>query len=311
MNGRERKCTRVHGYKLIIGVAVLFLTVEVAGMAETTRNLADLLPEGVRGWTAGEGDRTFDRENLFDYINGGAELYISYGFSKVLSRQYGRPGQPDIIADVFDMATSQNAFGVFSHSRETIDDSFGQGSEYTEGFLLFWKDRYYVSILASPETGESREAVFELARHIEAAIPDEGPLPKVINLLPEDSLITESVRYFHHHVWLNSHYYVADENILQIDENTDAVLAKYGTGGDRRILLVIEYPDDEHARRAYADFEKHYLPEIAGKRAVQIEDGTWTGCWGEGVVLVVVFDAPTENAALSLIEAVQDRMALR
>ena len=60
-----------------------------------------------------------------------------------------------------------------------------------------------------------------------------------------------------------------------------------------------------------ADFEKHYLPEIAGKRAVQIEDGTWAGCWGEGVVLVVVFDVPTENAALSLIEEVQDRMALR
>jgi hypothetical protein len=301
----------VNRYKLIVSVAVLFLIVWGNGMAEKTQDLADLLPDGVGGWATGERDRTYDRGNLFDYINGGAELYISYGFSRVLSRRYVRSGQPDIAADVFDMTTSQNAFGVFSHSRETVDDTYGQGSQYTEGFLHFWKNRYYVSILASPETDESRGAVFELARHIETAIDHDGPLPAVLDLLPRDTLVEESVRYFRHHVWLNSHYFVADENILQIDGNTNAVLAKYGTGDDRQILLVVEYPDDEHAGRAYADFEKYYLPELAGKRAVQIEDGTWTGCLREGVVLVVVFDAKAERAAIDLIDAVRSRVVSR
>jgi hypothetical protein len=294
-------------YGYIITAVVLLLSTGGVGMAETTRNLTDLLPEAIQGWTADGADNTYDRENLFDYIDGGAELYLSYGFSKVLSRQYKRAGQPDIIADIFDMSTSQNAFGVFSHSRETINDSFGQGAQYTEGFLLFWKDRYYVSILASPETGESRNAVFALAAHIDTAIEDEGPLPRILDRLPQGSLIEESVRYFHHHVWLNSHYFVADENILHIDGNTDAVLAKYGTGKDRRILLLIEYPTEEHAQRAYADFVRYYLPEIADMVAVQIEDGTWTGCRGEGEVLAVVFDAPTERAALELIDAVSYR----
>ena len=104
------------------------------------------------------------RDNLYDYINGGAELYLSYGFNKVINRTYLRPEQPDIVVDLFDMGTSQNAYGVFSHSMETVDAAYGQGSQYSEGLLLFWKDRYYVSIMSYPETTESKKALLALGQ---------------------------------------------------------------------------------------------------------------------------------------------------
>ncbi len=282
----------------------LIFVLGATAMAKDTPDLTAFMPDRLGEWKVLEKDRVFYPENLYEYIDGGAELYISYGFRSVFSRTYSQAEQPDIIVDLFDMGSSQNAFGVFSHARETIDDTFGQGSQYTEGLLLFWKDFYFVSILASPETPASRKAVFELARAIETAIPNNGPLPKLLDLLPEQDLVRESIRYFHHYIWLNSFYYVSDENILHINEGTDAVLAKYGKLGERSLLLLVEYQKGEDAKAGYGDFVKHYLPELSGNSAVQIEDGTWMGCRLEENLLVIVFNAPNEKSASVLLEAV-------
>jgi len=133
-------------------------------MGDPKSDLATLLPDNVEGWNISEKDNIYDRHNLYNYIDGGAELYLSYGFEKVINRIYTAPGQPDILLDLFDIGTSQDAYGVFSHSRETEDETFGQGSQYTAGLLLFWKDHYFVSILAHPETEASKKAIFRLAR---------------------------------------------------------------------------------------------------------------------------------------------------
>jgi hypothetical protein len=177
--------------------------------------------------------------------------------------------------------------------------------------MLFWKDKYYVSILASPETKASKAAIFELSRRVDQAIANEGSLPEVLDFLPADSLIASSVRYFHHYVWLNSYYFVSDKNILHIDDETEAVLARYGTPAERWFVLVVEYPSDMEARLARTDFVTSYLPELDQEPVVQIEDSTWTGCRGSGSVLGVVFNAPTKDVALGVLAAIEAKIDSR
>jgi hypothetical protein len=281
---------------------VLFGTLS---MGKVKSDLALLLPDVIQGWKVSAKDQIYNRDNLYDYIDGGAELYLSYGFKKVIKRTYTKTGQPDMVVDLFDMGTSQNAYGVFSHARETVDNAFGQGSQYVEGLLLFWKDRYYISILTIPETVESKKAIFDLAKKIEMAIAKEGPLPEILNLLPQKSLVRESIRYFRHYAWLNSHYFVADQNILHINDSTDALLVKYKEGKKQYLLLLVEYKKDKDAKLAYDDFVKYYLPELYKGSAVQIEDGTWTACQLTGNLLIIVFNASVKDKAIHLIEAVQ------
>ena len=296
--------------RYIIGIILFMLLIFVIFTVKNVKSdLTILLPDVVNGWEVAEKDQIYNCKNLYDYIDGGAELYLSYGFEKVIHRIYSKPEQPDIVVDIFDMGTSQNAFGVFAHSRETVDITFGQGSQYTPGFLLFWKYRYYVSILASPETAGSKEAVFSLAGKIDDAIEKEGPLPEILSLLPQESLVEESIRYFHHYIWLNSYYFVADENILHIDENTDAILAKYGEKKKRSILLLVEYQNDKEAKLAYDDFVKYYLPELSKEYVVQIEDGTWTACQLTDNLLIAVFSAPEKTKAINLMDSVQERLS--
>ena len=209
------------------------------------------------------------------------------------------------------MGSSRNAFGVFSHSRERVDETFGGGSQYTEGLLIFWKDRYFVSILASPETEESKRAIFEAARFIDGVIPGEGEPPPILRLLPREKLAEETVRYFRNHTWLNSHHYISDENILYINEETEAVLAKYGAKGRRSILLIVDYGTAGDAEAAHRNFATQYLPELAAEPLVPVGEGSWTGCRLLGEVLAVVFNASTKVEAEKLLGHVEKRIASR
>ena len=277
-------------------------------MWQASSDLTVSLPATIEDWKISAKDQIYNRENLYKYINGGAELYISYGFKKVINRTYSKREQPDIVVDLFDMGTSHNAFGVFSHSRETIDNTFGQGSQYTQGQLLFWKNHFFVSILASPETVESKKAVFNIAGKIEKSIKGKGPLPEILTYLPQRSLVRESIRYFHHYIWLNSHYFVSDQNILHVNENTDALLVKYGERMKRYILLLVKYKNDKDAGVAYNDFIENYMPRLSGEDVIQIEDGTWTACHLAGNYLIIVFNAPVKEKAVHLIEAVKKKI---
>ena len=274
-------------------------------MANNTVRSGVAPPAGVNGWKANAPDRSYRGKQLYDYIDGGAELYLSYGFTLLLSRVYSRAGQPDITLDLFDMGGSRNAFGVFSQSREKIEKDAGQGSEYAAGQMTFWKDRYYVSIMGQDDTPEVKKAIFAMAKAIAAMIPDDGPLPDILDLLPRRGLVPESVRYFHHHAWLNSHYFIADRNILHINETTEAVLAKYGGGMKRTVLLLVEYAGERELRAARDEFAKAYLAGLNGRGAVRTEDGRWTACRSAGRLLGVVFNAPAEADALRLIGSVR------
>ena len=270
-------------------------------------NFAELLPTEIEGWTIQETDQEFGPDSLYEYINGGAELFLSYDFQKMVARIYCAPDQPDIIVDVFDMKTSYNAYGVFSSSREEEDSTFGKGSQYVPGLLLFWMDRYYVSILFNPETDPAKQAAFQIARHMENSIRTIGPLPEILELLPRDSLLKQTIRYFKHYIWLNSYYFISNENILHIQDDVEAVLAKYESGTERLLLLLISYPDSLIAQRAMDEFSAAFLPELSNTPIAQ-KDNRWFGCQLTQNRLIIVLDASGKEAVREISNAVHSKL---
>ncbi|MFC1619502.1 DUF6599 family protein [Candidatus Neomarinimicrobiota bacterium] len=266
--------------------------------------LSRLLPDTIEGWRTQSPDRVYDPENIYEYLNGGAELYLSYTFRSLLNRTYTRSGQPDIILDIFDMERSGDAFGAFSHSRESAQADYGQGSEYYEGFLLFWRDRYLVSIVASPETEASQQAIHILAGTVSDSIGQDGSLPAVVHRLPEAGLNEGSVRYFRNYIWMNTHLFIADENILGIDNDTEAVVATYGGSPHYQVLLLIEYPNNERADQAEQNFKQVYLPDLNAGEALLLEDETWAAIRRIGSIVGVVLNASQKDPMLHLLDEV-------
>jgi hypothetical protein len=284
---------------ILIIVGLCFLGMNI--MANELIDFSNHLPAELNGWKKDAKPDMYNPQTLFKYIDGGAELYISYNFKQILAMKYRDEKGNEITVDIFDMGDSFNAFGVFSHGSEEpdkADSRVGQGSEYAAGLLTFWKDRYYVSLLAYPETEERKKTVLTLGRYIADLIPAEGPLPPVIKLLPKKGLDADSIIYFTHHHWLNSHYFISNENILHIGKETPSVLAAYmgepEKKGEKFFVLLVSYPDRAKTEAAYKSFMEQYLPDAEGG-IKRLEDGRWTGSRLEGTYILVILDAPSRE----------------
>ena len=264
------------------------------------------IPREVLGWVAVE-DRTYGRRSLYSYIDGGAELYLAYRFRRVDVSTYRKEGEADIILDLYDMGTPEDAYGVFTAEREDEDIGIGERSEYGGGLLRFFKGRFFVSVMAAEETTESREAVFSLGRAVADTISPAGGVPELIGLLPQHGLIGTSIRYFYHPMILNLHYYLAEENILELDEHTRAVLARYTAESGAGYLLLIRYSSASRARAAGDRFARVYMPD-ATEGMVRTENNQWTATAVRSRFVAVVLDAATEHSASELLQIISDRL---
>lgn len=286
--------------KYVVGIFILILTQNLSAQAKS--DPADAIPSEIMGWKAEENDRRFDNESLYDYIDGSAEMFLSFGFTHVLNRIYSRNNQPDIILDIFYMNSSFDAYGVFTHSVGKHDKEFGQQSQRAEGAVIFWKANYYVSILSHPETPESKEAIHKLASVIDKAIVETGEFPPVLNYLPQEGLLPESIRYFRHYNWINSHTFISNDNILNIDQKTHGILAQYKQGNDNAIFLIIMYPETGDAEIALKKFISGYNKELNPGEIKELKEGFWTGVKTVKGFLIGVFNSSSKNYAADLIE---------
>jgi hypothetical protein len=213
------------------------------------------------------------------------------------------------VLDIFDMGTSEDAFGVFTHDRDGRAVDVGQGALYRPGWLSFWKGRFFVSIYIEKETEAAKEAISDLSRVVASLIKDQGPKPGLLLKLPPEGLQSRSIRYLHHHTLLNYHFYLADENILNLGQHTDAVLAVYQRSGKRAHLLLVFYPNVEKAAEAHKTLLHHYLPEAKSTGAVLLEDGKWSATGLKNKFLTVVLEADTRPLAEDLLREVLETLS--
>jgi len=271
---------------------------------ENQMDSSGFMPKKMNGWTAGE-DKIYDETSIFDYIDGAGEVYRAYQFIKLRARHFSKPESPNILVDLFDMGSSRNAYGVFTHNLEGEEADIGQGSTYQGGLLSFWKGSYFVSLYAERETEESKKTVLELGQEISSRIPNKGKVPEIVSRLPKQDLDRSRIRYFYNPLILNYHFYVGEGNLLNLNPDTHAVLGVYGEGDDVYRLLLIQYPDETKAQKSQKDFTQAYMPDSADSSVIQAEDGKWTGAHVKGSVLVIVFEASTQAQVQNMIQKVK------
>lgn len=269
--------------------------------AASLEEFQKVLPEKVLNWTKAEQDQFYDGETIFDYIDGAGEVYRAYNMQRCLSRRYTAPEGPPIILDVFEMDSSYDAFGVFTHDPDGDPLAIGQGAVYRSGWLGFWKDRFFVSLYADEETEAAKRALLELAGKVASLIKKEGPKPQMLSRLPRKGLQAGSVRYFHDHPVLNRHYFISTENILRLGGKTEAVLATYGFKDGAAQILLVHYPDAEKAKEAHSGFLKHYLPDADPSGIAKLENNKWCGASVKGPLLAIVLEADSREIAKDLL----------
>jgi len=270
--------------------------------------LKSLYPEQVNSYTP-QGDYSYyTPENLYDYINGGAELFISYGFDTLLSRTYENENNPEVLVEIFSMNSPADAYGVYSIQREKENVNVGQGGQYIPGSLMFWKDHYFISIIAERETSGTKAILLNFGQEISNNIPHEGKLPGITGIVPKENLVEAGLKYFHHAVWQNTYYFIAHENIFMIDNDTPSLLARYGEAGNRYFLLLIQYNSAQKAKIAYSSAKESFFSGINNEGLLKMEDGKWALVDQVHNYLIAVFNADNKNKIEKLHDLVKNNI---
>ena len=118
------------------------------------------------------GPNVYNAENLYDYVDGGAEKYLKAGFSRVMTFELTDAVQDSrkMIVDVFDMKNGLNSNAFLEAEKEGKEIRV----ENEKGFLTgntvqFSKNKYYVKIVSYVSAEPS--ILTRLAEEISQKIP--------------------------------------------------------------------------------------------------------------------------------------------
>lgn len=112
-------------------------------------------------------DVYFDGKSLWGYIDGGADVYLEYGFSR-LHLQEINYRKEHIKLEIYQMKNPEAAFGIFSVSRFKClkEDSISRFHCLSSYQVQAARDRYYISAINDNGTPEEKALCKELVQVI-------------------------------------------------------------------------------------------------------------------------------------------------
>ncbi len=281
------------------------------------------LPDTVGSWKTSGPPRVITADTIFDYMNGGGELYLAYHFDQLLVHEYKDNTGNDILVELYTMKSADDAFGLLSldWGGEAIElfpaekKAAKTGTVpaaralYGAGLLRLCSGKLYARVMSFRETSAARDAVLELGQAI-ASGRGGSPVPRLLNrlplvLAPGWRVLPERTAWFRSHLVLNSLYYLSHENILRLEPDCEAAMGVYERDGERIHLLIILYAQAEKAQAALKHFLAAYVPEQdaavlpateTDRNFFQVEDG-WLGSKLKGRGLVLAFGCPERQSA--------------
>jgi hypothetical protein len=229
-------------------------------------SIESLLPKKLpEGWRQIGSPQVYNQKNLFNRINGQAELFFKYGFQKSVFTIYQNKNnsRDQIELDLYDMGNVLQAFGIFSRFRsENRPAGVGLESYLEDTSLVFYKERYFVMLYA---TEADPSLLKKIAMTISSSIADSTPAPKEIGYFPKDGLKPGSIEY--HPEGLLGYqlfkrgfqgvYLEKAEAKVKVEEKDRSKLEGKAEGEDKEyylFLVILKDPKDaEDALKTYRD----------------------------------------------------------
>lgn len=186
---------------LVVSAAMFFVLSLLQPARATEFFISNALPAPTfaREWMIEDKVKIFDQDTLFDHINGEAELFFPYGFKTMATASYAneKNSELSVVADVYQMASALDAFGIYSNYRKTDKTWVTVGAEgfISDSQLLFYQNKYFVRLQASGTTSFSRETFLALARAISDKLPAGTGEPRELAVLKIPALVPKSERY--------------------------------------------------------------------------------------------------------------------
>jgi hypothetical protein len=230
--------------------------------------ITDLAPEAgeLIGWQPRGGAQIFEGEELFELINGGAEIYHEFGFRRALSSDYSDGANGLIALEVFEMEDAAAAYGVIAFKTGAMGRSLALGDEaiLEEYYLNLRKDRFVVTLTAMDTNEETLRGLEVIAAVVSGRIQGGGELPAIVAEVTSGPRVPEKVFYLGGDLALAG---AAPFAAGLGSEMTEGAVAQFGD----RIEVILRYSDPEVARSRFDEIANE-LGSRAGLTLVDTAD---------------------------------------
>jgi hypothetical protein len=216
-----------------------------AARAQTPAELRAMLPPA-DGWTLSDKVEVFNRDNLFDRINGAADAFLICNFEEMTTLDYLKDGSKSYVTlQMYRHATPDDAFAIYSAER-TPDMTFmdiGAEGYRADGIVYFLSGSMYVKLSTSDESAGTAAMMEKVARALAVKIDAKAALPGLLRVFPAKDKQPRSEVYivesFMGHKFLHSAY-----------------RASYAKDGKEYHLFVIDGKTKAGAEKMLVDYLK-------------------------------------------------------
>jgi hypothetical protein len=214
-----------------------------------------------QGWTLKDKAALFDKDTLFDHINGEAELYFPYGFDMLATATYMNRKNSEvwIVADLYRMASPLDAFGIYSNYRkaDAASVTVGAGGFVSSSQLMFYQDRYFVRLQVTGATSLGEDVFLACARSVSEKLPFNAKPVGEIEAMKIPGIVPKTERYI-------------AKSLLGYAFFRQGIIADALLEGE--LVQVFLVPEDSvSAARAAFDHYRSYL-KAEGKN-IQLQEG--------------------------------------
>jgi len=213
----------------------------------------------VEGWERAEQVQIFSPQTLYNYINGGADLYLKYDFQELRVVEYRNEKGASVTIEIYRHRTSNQAFGIYSQERLPQAHYLPIGAQgyMEEDFLNFITGNCYVKMSSHNVGPQSREVLFTFAKKVLENLGERGSLPAVLSLFPDEGKKK------------NTEKFVA-RDFLGYSFLHSGFIVNYEISGGKFQLFIIEGSDVQDA----AGMMRKYLQQL-GKASESVVEGVY------------------------------------
>ena len=159
--------------KSMLALAAIILVV-ITATTGCKKKIVDPFPASgaVTGWEKTSETRVFAAKDLWQYIDGDAEQYISAGVVSTSTSDYKYKGELEVTVDVYTMGNAAGARKILETGQSTdakVVQLGDAGVAYAQS-VIFRKGPYLVRIVAYESASDAPQALLALAHGLEAKL---------------------------------------------------------------------------------------------------------------------------------------------
>lgn len=210
------------GLSLTCTVIAIVMVIANCGNSNESSDLKDLsefFPEQFQNIDCFRSSeiRTFKGQSLYEYLDGGADIYHQYGFIDMATASY-KAGDEELVLDIYRFDSDDDAFGLYSSYKPPGPGNMRLGVEgfSTGNSVDFVKGSYVVRIVGFDQEEATMTAIETIAEDLNSDIPGSSERPAMFGLFPVDNQVAGSEKMmaesFVGQIFLND-VYTMDYNI--------------------------------------------------------------------------------------------------